>query len=297
MPTSGTTDNPCVCCAGLIPISMLCRQRGGTASLVGCSAYTSPSSPPKKYRRAQLSGSSTSDEWTNQFCSGPFDAGTVTCVYTGFIQYDAGTGLPTTGGSTVCNGVPIGTGAACGTFAEQCNVTYTYTPTTATRVDTANCCIQPNGNYLKSRASAESFVATLSDEDTNDDAIARLLAGAGGTWGGWSATANDGSACAPSVCCLAQWSIRTTGFDIAYNEAQFRVDGTSAGLTPLTNYTIKVDIYRRVSGSLGAYTLFETQDFPITTDADGNFAFFDGDVPNDEGFQTFSSRAYAVLAP
>jgi len=139
------------------------------------------------------------------------------------------------------------------------------------------------------------FAIDLEDEDTDADAIARLLAGAGGIWSAWTPVGDgSGGTCLPFDCCDAQWQQRTTGFTLSYFESQFRCVNTPGTLEPLTNYTIKVQLSRRVQGSSAPFTLYTTLEFPITTDASGDFPSFDGDVTNDVGFDTYVSDSFAV---
>ena len=129
------------------------------------------------------------------------------------------------------------------------------------------------------------LVDTLSDEDSDADAITRLLAGAGGTWGSWIGTGDGtGGTCVPSSCCLARWEERTTDFDFEYHEAEWRVQRT--GLTPSASYSIRVHLYRRAFG-VGAYVLFGYQTFGAMTDGAGNLDV-DGPVDNEQGFETYA---------
>lgn len=257
--------------------------------MIGCAEYVSPSNPAKAYRRVEDSGSATSDFYSDSGCTMGGAAPSVTCVYTGFRQYDAITGMFTTGGATICNGSTISTGEGCGKNGNSCDAVWTFTQTTQSRMSTGLCC--PSGSIF-SKESADTLVITLSDEDVEADAILRLLAGAGGTWTAWTATGDGtGGTCIPSSCCLAQYEQRTTSFSFQYQEAQFRVAGS--GLTPSTTYTVKVDIWRRTYGT-GMFTHYSTLTYSETTDGSGNFTF-DDDVPNAVGFETYA--ASAVILP
>lgn len=292
--SSGTTENACACCATRIPVKMLCRQRGGGASIIGCPEFVSPSMPPKAYRRSQLSGSRQSTSYTDVDCSIRSDFPVVTCTYAGWGQYDAATGLFSFGGDNECNGSVTSTGAGCTPFASACLDSASTTQTTNTTTSTGACCLAA-GLHLKSTGG--SLVNTLSEEDTEADAIARLLAGAGGAWGAWNET-GDGShgTCLPQDCCKAQWQVRTTStFTFAYNEDQFRCVDYPGTLLPSTNYTVKVEIWRR-PGGVGPFVLYQTLEFSISTDGSGDFAQFDGDVPNARGFESAALTAYAMPA-
>lgn len=292
---SSTTPTTCLCCGTAEAATLKCRYRGGTGTLIGCSEFTSPSSPPKKYRRITNSGSATSKYWSNSSCSGAEIGGdTVTCNYSGWGQYDKTTGTLTQGGSTVCNGGTMSTGQTCtGTHADACDSYWLNTPTVLSRLSTGACCNAGGGLYGKE--TADTLQQTLSDEDLESDAIARLLAGGGGTWSSWT-TVGDGTGgtCVATTCCRAQYEQRTTLFTFAYNEAQFRVE--LGGLTPSTLYYTHVEIYRRVQGSGGSFTHYSTIILSATTDGSGNFSV-DGDVPNDEGYESYAASATVIIPP
>ena len=115
---------------------------------------------------------------------------------------------------------------------------------------------------------------TLSDEDTEANAITRLLAGGGGTWSSW-AVPGGGT-------CAASYEQQTTLFTFGYTEAQFRVSIT--GLSASTAYHIAVKIYRKPYGS-GSYTFVSTNIYGFTTDGAGAYQFSD-DVPILKGYDT-----------
>lgn len=126
---------------------------------------------------------------------------------------------------------------------------------------------------------------TLSNEDTEANAIARLMAGAAGTWTSWTPTGDGtGGTCLPGTCCLARWEERETGFDFAYQDAEWRVQRT--GLTPSTTYTLKVELWRRPFGT-GSFALYGVQYFTAMTDGAGDLDA-DGPVDNEMGFETYA---------
>jgi hypothetical protein len=150
---------------------------------------------------------------------------------------------------------------------------------------------QVSGGYGFAITNDPSIEETLSEEDTDQNAIDRLLAGAGGEWSGWLSPGATGCTGSPPPCCLARWEERTDDFDFIYQESEFRV--TASGLTPSTTYNARVDIQRRTFGS-GSYALFQTVIVSGTTDGSGNFQE-DGEVPNEEGFESYASAAYIVI--
>lgn len=284
-----TTPGPCACC-GIGGVTMFCRTRGGTASLVGCSEFVSPSTPPKKYRLSQQSGSTQTNYYTpsDSSCSTP-PSGNTNCSYSGSTQYNAMTGVPTDSGGVNCGSGLIPGGSQCISCpASSCIHTFSCSPTTIERQVNGNCCFDTSsGVYIKK--SGDSLTWTLSDEDTDDDAVARLLAGGGGTWSGYTQT-GDGSSgtCVPASCCRANYQQRT-GFSFGYQESQFKLVMTL--LDPSTNYVVNVEVYRRLSGSSDPWALLLVSPFGFTSDGSGNFTITDQDVPNLEGYETFACCA------
>lgn len=245
-------------------------------------------------------------------CDSPTDNGA--CVapnitsgvlaYAGYCLYDADTcGLTsaTTEASatsspgptcdTLTPGAPGATGCTpFAPFTVRTDFTLTSTPTQNTWHYNAGCTLYPGFFYRK--LFGEDVTATLSIEDTDDDAIARLLAGAGGIWSSWTPVGDGtGGTCINYVCCLARYEERTTGFTFTYQESQYRVEKT--GLIPSTLYYAHVEIWRRPFGS-GSYVSFETLVVSGTTDGSGNL-LIEGDVPNDIGFETYAQSASIVI--
>lgn len=281
--TQGTTATSCECCAALpcVVVSLLCRSRGGTATLCGYDEYTSPSTPPKKYRTRTLSGSLA---WCYEQNGGGFCNGVTTggfrIDYSGSCVYDASTCIPTVGGSAHIFGfdtscAPDGSDTpivGCGVTGADPSVTVTLGQLTRTVTGTGLCATDV---YRKATGTA---TETLSVEDTESAAINRLLSGAGGVWSAYGA----------SLTCGASWEQRTTSFSFLYFEGEFK--GTAIGLTPNTDYRTFVDIFRRHYGS-GSYTLFATMEISGTSDSSGNFEVGPIQVPNAKGFQTYATPA------
>lgn len=132
-------------------------------------------------------------------------------------------------------------------------------------------------------------------EDTDEDAIARLLDGPAGDWSAWT-TVGDGTGgtCINPPCCLAKWGIRTDQtFD--YFEAEYR--GRVTGLTPGTQVDITIRAFRRPAGSLVPFVQFADMEYDgVTADGSG-VAEVTGVVPNDEGFETFVRCIWDLSEP
>lgn len=286
------SDGSCCECAGFVDCdcdtelpctSLECRTRGGTATLCGYSEFTSPSTPPKKYRTMTHSGERLGiihNEFpgcVTVFCS-------FTDTYAGssiFAEANcapSSSGTRTRTGSCSSNGVFAFNGINAGNINDT--DTIHLTATTRTVTSTLAC------SFGFRRPSQPTQIDELIDEDTEADAITRLLAGGGGTWSAWTATGDgSGSTCIPSSCCLARWQERTSGFSFAYQEAEFRARIT--GLTPGAEREVLIQVYRRAYGA-GSYELFQTLSYIETADGAGEIEIID-EVPNLLGYETYVS--------
>ena len=271
--------------------------------LIGYSEYASPSSPPLKYLVQTYSGYLVTCLWlSNSACSGSPFAASAFRQY-GSISYDPVTGNPTStaynqpanrgsnctlgsdSGSPTNITAPDGAAYNSGTINSCASGSITNTQTTTTATGTGACSGTANGCIINGP-----LTKTLSSPDTETNAINRLLAGAGGTWGSWIVSGAAGCTGTPPSCCLADYEQRTTAFTFDYHESQFQV--TQSGLTPTRLYYCQVQIYRRTYGT-GTYTLFQTLYLSATTDGSGNFSL-QGNVPNAEGYQSYAAAAYIL---
>ncbi len=300
---TATTDSECQCCLIDTPAPFQCRTRGGTATICGTAEYTTPSVPPKLYRTTTLAGGLYKCEWDGANCTG--NAGNFCSNYAGQYLFDKNTCAQTNAQtetrnitpSAICapppgpysTSTPTGLPLTPDTFGLSSDQVLVTTRTVLTWTYGSAGCLSPVAN----RTWGGSITSTLSDEDLESDAIARLLAGGGGTWSAWT-TGGDGSGgtCIPKVCCLARYEQRTTLFSFVYQEAQIRV--TYSGLEPSKSYLVAVKIWRRSFG-VDPYVLFQTLLLNATTDGSGNLSI-DADIPNTVGFETYSASA-SVLVP
>jgi hypothetical protein len=300
---SGTTAGTCQCCGTPTPATLKCRTRGGTASLCGFSEYASASSPPKKYRTQTMSGAVVGCNYTGGCAaagfkggfglkwSGSYDYSSSTCAALSNTQYEDFYGTDNVSYCGVNYGSPLGHtlipagitpypsyfGDGGGTLVQA--ATYQTWPY-------LGVCSYANQKFTGS------VTATLSNEDLETDAITRLLAGGGGTWGSWIVSGAAGCTGTPPSCCRAQYEQRTSAFSFAYNESQFRVQ--LGGLTPSTFYYCRIEIYRRVRGGGGLFTHYSTMVLSGTTDGSGNYSV-DGNAPNDEGYETYAQSAAVII--
>lgn len=144
-----------------------------------------------------------------------------------------------------------------------------------------------------SRATACDRFEQLQSEDTDEDALARLLASPAGAWSAWQVVA-DGTngTCINPACCRAAWEIRTDQ-TFVYREAEWRA--TIEGLVPGTHVTIKITVYRKAYGP-GPYAELQVEEYDVTADGDGK-AVATGTVLNDEGFETYVACTYTPPTP
>jgi hypothetical protein len=286
---SATTGTTCACCGTLSAVTLQCRTRGGTATLCGYSEWdTHASTPPKKYRTLTQGGAYTFVFYTDLTCT-TRDMGksNVVCTWAGTCTYNESNCALTQGGTQDCGGGPS---TNCGNLGGDFQPNSADTNTSATTVQaivTGTCRI---GGGSQGKYEAANQFATLSDEDTEQDAIDRLIPDPD-AWGGFLSPGASGCTGTPPPCCLARWEERTSGFSFVYQEAQYRV--TASGLNPSTSYNARVEIYRRTFGS-GTYTLFQTLIVSGTTDGSGAFSE-DGDVPSEKCFESYAYAAYIVI--
>lgn len=261
-----------------------CRVRGGGATLCGFEEFTDPSSPPKKYRRSNLSGGYVLDRYSAPGCATLVQSGFVVCNWSGSCQYDAETCAADNDGQVECGGAP--STRCVESLNSDSGRTEVLTKTTRSWAATGACFLHTDGVSWV-RYSVLDAVIQLADEDTEEDAIARAIAP------GWSDWAPVDEFCQNPGCCQSAHEERVSGFGFVYIEAEFRVKKT--GLTPGQAYDIAVDLYRRPYDS-GPYELYATIELSATVDGSGILETNATAVPNDLGFQTYASSP-ARLTP
>jgi hypothetical protein len=286
----------------VVTVGMSCRTRGGTASLIGFSEFASPSTPPKKYRIKTWTGRHDRCNYSTQAnCNaGTPIQGSDASIRTLVCTYNKTTGALTSTGSIVTNqnlGVcpattVISTIYDCsldflGGNQNTDNFTYTVTQTQINETGIPGCTFH---GVVWTKDPVSTLQEQLTDEDTETDAISRLLAGAGGTWSSWTVTGNgSGGTCIPSSCCLSRYEQRTTGFGFVYQEAQFQINQT--GLVANTPYNVSVDLWRRAFGT-GSFAFWKTITVAGTTDSSGVLFIDQQSVPIDVGFETYAATAH-----
>lgn len=143
-----------------------------------------------------------------------------------------------------------------------------------------------SGGYLRCPVPGDFRKYELTIEDTEADAIARLQAAT--SFGSWIASGGIGCAGTPPPCCLAKYQSRTTGFDIAYADAEARV--TATGLSPSVGYTAKIELYRRPYGS-GSFAHYQTATVTGVSDGSGNLTTTTATVTNTKGYETYAATS------
>lgn len=237
-----------------------CRTRGGTAEIFGISEYASPSSPPKKYRTQTIDGSWCDNDHSAPNCSAPI-ANADRNVYSGQYLFSPTTGAETnnqlaeyylgTSGAD-CSAVPFNSSTVPPkNFAPNIGVLVSETQTH--RTWSAEVACTPTGGFF--REISGEITSDLTDEDTEEQAIARLLDGL--EWSEWSEGSN----------CASGYEQRTSGFTFDYSEAEFMLTGR--GLYPGSNNDFSIGIYRRLFGSSDDYVLAETIHYSAVANSNG----------------------------
>jgi len=143
------------------------------------------------------------------------------------------------------------------------------------------------------RATSCDRYESLQAEDTDEDAIVRLLDSPSGAWSGWQIVDDgEGVTCENPPCCQAAWEIREDR-QFEYKEAEWRA--SIEGLTPGASVTIKISVFRRAYGTI-PYSILQVEEYVVSADG-GGVAQATGTTLNDEGFQTYVTCTYSEPLP
>lgn len=235
------------------------RQRGGTYTLVGKNEYAChASTPPKKYRRWTVTGSFEQIEYLDEACTNPRVLPFI-YTYSGSNTWDDD-GNETVGVSQVLtqNGVVISTTPISTTISSPCDpdtcfVTNNWASAQVIQTGTGDCCA---GMFFPTAQTGIVFL-TLTEEDTDQDAIDRMLA-AEGPYGPFLA-------CGGFPCGQAKQTVRTSGFSADYIEGQFQVAGSSFPVSTSLNAKLT---FRRTNLSTSDVDYFFLN-YPATSDNAG----------------------------
>lgn len=149
-------------------------------------------------------------------------------------------------------------------------------PSATQRVTTGLGCVAGNlpwvGGGPGSMSGDGVVTETLSVPDSKSDAITRLLVDA--TWSDWAtvATETDIESC---------YGADTDNFE--YNETEVRISYT--GVVPDTNYTVRLQIWRRDADNNEEFV--EEVTLTATSDGSGNLVFDDYSLVGEEGYCYF----------
>ncbi len=268
-------------CGELISVgaSIECRSKSGTAELIGFSEFTSPSSPPKKYLKKTASGRLYSCSFGGSLasCHGDNvvsqrneyhvygeavydpDTGSLTNNMK-FDRYNvnspggscaaAAAGVSLIGSETLNSDFPPassinfpGGSVACTEFQPSAPLTWSDSPTERAYGAAGDCVSCAGTTTAPDRGVMTTPIkAVLSDEDTEENAIARAIA----EIGSWNSTGT----CDDHTSFMEE---RTSGFEFDFRFGQARVVIPS-GLVIAANYEARMQIGRRVLGSSDPYT-------------------------------------------
>ncbi len=260
------------------------RTKGGTANVCGYSEYTTPSTPPKKYRLLTLSGAQDFQHFPFGVtdCSGAPDC-RVNFAYSGTCTYDSSTCVvANSGGQYVisrsigaCIGIaPDGTYPTCSIGSASVLLGDVEVLTKTTRQITCPGFPCYDSGLESASRTVSDKKETLSVEDTDSDAITRLMAASSYT--GYSTAVAIGDA-------KSQYQQRTTTFNFTYQYAQYLL--TKSGLTPSTLYNGSATIFRRLWGSSDPWVFVSTVLVSGTTSGGGVFTFGPFDLPIAAGYE------------
>lgn len=254
--------DPCNCSDGC---TLLYRDQTGVATLCGFGEFI-VSSPPRYFRKKQILGQLYLKLWTRSDCTGVSTDSKVT--FAGSNQYDRSTcvetkGLTATGdlGSNIVEDISSSTLPSSG--ANCVNVQTNLTNATR-RVAFDN----GFGGFTCAFGfdpQPDAAVVTLSDEDTEEDAVARVPL----AWGPWG----RGTGC----------SVITprSGASLTFTRSQVRI--TAKG-TPGSTVYKNVTYLRQIYG-VGDLMEYRTDTVSISIGSDGT-GYIDQDVPLANGYRT-----------
>ena len=242
---------------------ILYSYRGGMATLCGIDEYvpsdgSGVSAPPKRFLRETWSGEGGCSNQSYHYCTidGARTIDAATCVET-----DA----------TTINGAPPGYGFSDGDpwclshLSSLCWLVRTETRTRTVRTRT----------YVRDLECEYcgtidlTWVRTLSEEDTELDAINRLLLAS--SWSPWQ-----------SMPVYPFYEQRVSGFSFYYREVRIKTI-TTEKYNPGINYKLSATYQRRTYGSSDPWVDAETI---VTNQKPNNSGDFEIDVPNISGYET-----------
>lgn len=253
---------------------------GGGATLCGFEEFADPSTPPKKYRKVTASG--TNSITTPWWCDTDPCGITTTMEYSGYDEYSAACSLG-------IHGVQKQTGIVCGVYRDYgtsylsvmdiiFNPCYSFMYSgvcteTATKITKTNSVVNSECG-----GSGTGLIRTLSIEDTDSDAISRLMQTA--TWSPYTTS---------YVAAIREQ--RTTGFSFSYREVKIKTK-TSVKFNHGISYKYDYTVQRRIYGSSDPFVDAETISSSGSPNAEGDFEI---NVENVAGYESKISNLIVTL--
>ena len=256
----------------LLDTELLYSYRGGTASLIGFDEFTDISTPPKKYLIKTFNGSDQPwrGSWPDCATRTPLDRMTQggsnnysidgSYSYTSWVAKNGEIQYTNVGGVGICYGI-IGGGYCRTTTANQ-----TLWQTIGSWDVSQQCCT-PDGTIYYTHS--ETATVTLSHEDTESNAINRLLNSA--SWSPWQSTP-----------IYPYYQQRTSGFNFLYREVRTKTI-TTEKYNPGINYKLSYTIQRRTYGSSDPFVDAETIQTQQKPNSSGDFEI---DIENQSGYES-----------
>lgn len=272
-----------------VPISYTCRSKTGLGIIIGCPEFGTPSVPPRLYRRTYGGGQSTNTSFSDSGCTIPIAFST--CTYDSFYEWDAITGLPSSGGQTTCvnnlGDVSVFPGVTncfgtLGPPAGDCLGFWVFSSKTlALSLSTGNCCLQ--GSVYQKGTASTGYVE-LTEEDTEDDAEVRAMI---------DLEYDTGGDCADHTGEREQRVGTDTQFDFRKGEVQITIGSVEDPLLIGHEYQITIELSRRALGSADPFLVFSSAQFNITADEAVETSDW-VDIPNSSGYEVRAETISAV---
>lgn len=245
-------------------VQLACSSESGVGTLCGYSEYTSPSTPPKKYRVQTISGYSRVCQGTSACPGGIFGHSWADNIYSGTYSYSAVDCSETNAENmeifwNLALGVPYTCGDSGVFFSNNAVAGPSFNTHAAFQgLDPGNAEVltQTTGSTVANEVCDYNGVAgqilygtvskALSDEDTEADAMARATL-------------------TPGASCIAAVESRGAG-DFVFNFVAVAYDLNCTGLFPGQNYHVSVDLVEEDYG--GGSPSTTTQDYYFTASGD-----------------------------
>lgn len=251
--------DPCGCGASL---KTEFRTRGGVAKLCGLPEYITPSLPPKKYRRETFSGQINRDLYYDPNYASSLNH----CSY-----YDRSETIKATGAlifsKSDCKSTDTRSDFSAGGWSCENLV---QTRTRFSFVNKGGCCSPYFVGPAWGSQGSGAIVRTLSEEDTEYDAMARVKT----SWSSWKLWS------AGTDCCSFIERRGAGQFDFSFQKAELRITVKGAA-----NFVVKVEVMLAQTPQGGGTTLIGRELYEVYCDGAGDASEVI-EVPSHSGFTT-----------